>query len=175
MKTIKTEAIVIGRYALPNRDQILIFLTPALGKIKVFAKGIKKITSRRLSHLDTGNLLNILLTKKNENLYLQQTELISGFSELKRNMKKISYLYFFLFIINKILPDNQTETEVYQLTKRLLIFFGQKNRVNQQVLLDHLNQLLIILGYSTKPFNWLELKDNIEKIINEKLPPLEYN
>jgi len=175
MKFIKTEAIVIGQHSLPTKDKIIIFLTAPLGKIRVFAKGIKKITSRRLSHLDTGNLVKILLTQKNDLFYLRETELISGFSSLKQHKEKISYLYSFFFILNKILPENQKEEEVYALVKKFLIVLGKKEKIDQNIFSSYLNQLLIILGYSEKEENFFPLIKKIESIIDEKIPSFEYN
>lgn len=175
MRTIKTQAIVIGERNLPNKDKIIIFLTADLGKITVFAKGIKKITSHRLSHLDTGNLVNILIHQNKDNFYLRQTELISGFSQLKKDKIKISYLYSFLFVVNKILPDNQDDQEIFLLTKKFLVALSKEKTVRQEILSAYLNQLLIILGYSTKKLNFSQLKAKIEEIINEKAPFLEYN
>ncbi|MBI4009495.1 recombination protein O N-terminal domain-containing protein, partial [Candidatus Roizmanbacteria bacterium] len=50
-RTLKTEAIVLRKRSLPNQDKIVTLFTKELGKLNVFAKGIKKITSRRLPHV----------------------------------------------------------------------------------------------------------------------------
>jgi DNA repair protein RecO (recombination protein O) len=175
MRTIKTQAIVIGERNLPNKDKIIFFLTEDLGKVTVFAKGIKKITSHRLSHLDTGNLVKILIYKNKENFYLRQTELISGFSALKQDKFKINRLFVFLFVINKILPDNQSDQEIFLLAKKFLVALSKEKAASQEILLVYLNQLLIILGYSTEKLNFNQLKTKIEEIIDEKIPFLEYN
>ena len=77
MKRIfKTEAFVLRKRALPNEDKIVTLFSEELGKIHVFAKGIKKLVSRRLPHVQTSNLIQTVLYRKNDNLYLQETSLI---------------------------------------------------------------------------------------------------
>ena len=65
-RTIKTEAVVLRKRSLPNQDAIVTLFTKELGKINTIAKGIKKITSRRLPHTQTANLINTVIYKKAE-------------------------------------------------------------------------------------------------------------
>ncbi|MBI4226632.1 DNA repair protein RecO, partial [Candidatus Roizmanbacteria bacterium] len=62
-RTIKTEAIVLRKRSLPNQDTIVTLFSKKIGKVNAFAKGIKKITSRRLPHVQTANLINAVLYK----------------------------------------------------------------------------------------------------------------
>jgi hypothetical protein len=55
------------------------------------------------------------------------------------------------------------------------VALSKEKTVRQEILSAYLNQLLIILGYSTKKLNFSQLKAKIEEIINEKAPFLEYN
>ena len=41
-----TDAIVLSRFDLGEADRVLTLITPAGGKLKVIAKGIRKPTSR---------------------------------------------------------------------------------------------------------------------------------
>ena len=93
IRSLKTEAIVLRKKDLLNRDVLISFFSQNLGRLTVFAKGIKKITSRRSPHLQTGNLINVLLSHKSDRFYLQESQLISGFSELKKDEGKVRQLY----------------------------------------------------------------------------------
>src|SRR3990167_8803534 len=99
MRSLKTEAIVLKKKDLLNRDILISFFTKDLGRLTVFAKGVKKITSRRSPHLQTGNLINVIISHKNDRYYLQESQLISGFSELKKDEDKVKQLNFYLFLI----------------------------------------------------------------------------
>jgi len=120
-RNIKIEAIVLKKRALPNQDKIITLFTKELGKVSAFAKGIKKITSRRLPHVQTANLINCVLYKKDERFFLQETSLVSGFSQIKNNQEKMQVLYQLFFAVERLLPDHQPETTVYRLIMKFLI------------------------------------------------------
>lgn len=172
-RTLKTEAIVLKKRSMPNQDKIVTLFTKDIGKLNVFAKGIKKITSRRLPHVQTANLLDTILNEKNDHYYLQETNLLSGFSQIKKDHFKMQSVYTFFFIIERLLPENQPEPDVYILTKKFLIGLSHSTVHNTQPLEDYLNKVLFMLGYS-KSEKPLELvKAEIEEIIHEKIPELQ--
>lgn len=170
-RTFKTEAIVFKKNGLLNKDIIITFFSRELGKIRVLAKGIKKITSRRLPHTETGNLLKIVIYKKNERFFLQETQLLSAFSQIKNNQKKINFLYYFLFVLEKMLPENQKEEPIYILTKHYMIDLA-KNNIEKDKITAYLNQLLFKLGYLHTNKSFYEINLLIQEIINEKIPSL---
>lgn len=169
-RSLKTEAVVLRKKSLLNKDILINLFTKDLGRLTVFAKGVKKITSRRSPHLQTGNLINVIISHKNDRSYLQESLLISGFSELKKDENKIKQLYLFLFILDRLLPENQKEERVYNLTKKFLIDLSQANEKKKLGLLHYLNQLMNFLGYLHEKKSFNELKLVIEEIINEKIP-----
>ena len=172
IRSLKTEAVVLRKKDLLNKDVLISLFTQDLGRLTVFAKGVKKITSRRSPHLQTGNLINILVSHKNDHYYLQESQLISGFSELKKDEDKVKQLYLFLFILDRLLPENQKEERAYNLTKRFLIDLSNPSEKKRQGLLYYLNKLMRLLGYLYEDKNFNELKFTIEEIINEKIPSL---
>jgi DNA repair protein RecO (recombination protein O) len=170
VKSLKTEAIVLKKFDLLNKDVLISLFTQDLGRLTVFAKGIKKITSRRSPHLQTGNLINVLVSHKNDHYYLQESQLISGFSELKKDEDKVKQLYLYLFILDRLLPEGQKEECVYNLTKRFFIDLSRPLGKERSGLLYYLNKLMGLLGYLHEGKNFNELKFFIEEIINEKIP-----
>ncbi|MBI4225814.1 DNA repair protein RecO [Candidatus Roizmanbacteria bacterium] len=171
-RTIKTEAIVLRKRPLPNQDKIITLFTKELGKVVAFAKGIKKITSRRLPHVQTANLINAVLYKKDSRFYLQETDLISGFSQIKKNPHKIQLLYLFLFVVERLLPENQLETDAYKLVLKFLIELSETESQGSSLLTKYLNKVLKLLGYSKEDKSYEELRNAIEEIIHEKMPEL---
>jgi DNA repair protein RecO (recombination protein O) len=172
LRSLKVEAVVLKKKDLLNNDVLISLFTQDLGRLTVFAKGIKKITSRRSSHLQTGNLINIIISHKNERYHLQESELLSGFSELKKDEKKVSNLYSFLFVLERLLPEQQREEKAYNLTKNFLIDLSKSTQPNS-VAAKYLSDIMMQLGYLDKKVSYPELKSLIEEIINEKIPLLQ--
>lgn len=167
-RSLKTEAVVLKKRDLLNKDVLISLFTEDLGRLTVFAKGVKKITSRRSPHLQTGNLVNVLISRKNDHYYLQESQLISGFSELKKEEKKVSQLYSFLFVLDRLLPEQQKEIKIYNLTKNFFIDLTK----SRTVILSYLNETMKLMGYLDKKVSQTELKSLIEEIINEKIPKI---
>ena len=165
---LKTEAVVLKKRLLLNQDLLVVLFSESQGKIVVIAKGARKITSKRLPHLETANLINVILNKRKERLYLQESRLISGFSQLKADEKKVTDLYQFFYVIERLLPENQKEEQVYHLVKLFLIEMS-KLKETQGLLTDYFNQLLKILGYIKKNYPQEQLQEIISDLIDEKI------
>src|SRR3989304_7106821 len=113
-RAFKSEGIVLKKRSLPSQDIIVTIFSKEMGKIRVLAKGVKKISSKRLPHLQTGNIIGVVIYHSIEKkLYLQETALISGLSQIKKDSKKMSFLYFYFHLIDRLLPENQQEFEIY--------------------------------------------------------------
>lgn len=172
MSYVKTEAVVLRKRSLPNADILITFFTHKNGKMHVLAKGIKKITSRRLPHTETGNLVNAMIREHNNRWYLEQTELISAFSHIKQSEKKVQLMYFFFFVLERLLPENQTDEQVFVLVKKFLIALSRAVRLQPLFLQNYLNILLHHLGYIENAQAIDKLLLTIEEIIHEKVPQL---
>jgi len=163
------EGFVLKKRLLLNQDLVVTIFTQSLGRINVFAHGVRKITSRRLPQIETGNLIKFVVSRKNERFYLQETKLISGFSEIKKNQEKLNALYTFLFVLEKILPENQKEENVYYVFRSYLINLSKSKDV-KLILNIHLNQMLRTLGYIEHDLKNEELMTTLTELIAQKLP-----
>ncbi len=168
-RKFKTEAIVLKKKSLPSKDYIITLLSEDYGKITLFGKGVKKITSRRLPHLQTGNLIEAMIYKKNNKFYLEETKIISFFSKIKTNPEKISRLYFYLFLLERLLPENQKEEEIYGKAKKFLIELSE-TAVSENCFVKNVNGMMRDLGYLTEDKSLSQLTNFIQSIINEKIP-----
>lgn len=169
-RILKTNAFVLKKNNLLGKDTVISLFTQERGKIRVMAKGIKKITSRRAPQIQTGNLIEAILSMKKEYFYLQETKLISHFSIIKKDKNKSNDLYYMLFILDRLLPENQKEELVYSIFQKFMIALSKEKNNSQQLTIQYINKILQILGYSTKNLAPSDLKGVIEGIINEKVP-----
>lgn len=173
VKKNKTEAIIFKKKDLLNKDLLITFFTKEKGKINILAKGIKKITSKRLSCIQTGNLVQLVIEKRKDFYYLSEISLISGFLKIKENKNKLKFLYQYLIILDKLLPENQKELVVYNLTKKFLIDLSKKEALNSDSLKKlftiYLNKILSTLGYINKNYSFKELMLIIEDLVNDRI------
>lgn len=170
-RVTKTEGIVLKKRNLPTQDMIVTIFTQEMGKLRILAKGVKKISSRRLPHLQTGNIVNSVIYNSDRKSYLQETSLISGLSQIKSDSTKMSFIYFYFHLLDRLLPENQQESEIYNVVKRFLIDLS-KSTATTSFLERHLNVLLRKLGYIDQKESLEELHRLVQELMNEKVPLL---
>lgn len=165
----KAEGFVLKKKIILNKDYVVTLFTKERGKIRLIAKGARKITSRRAAHIQTGNLIDIQFSERGQTGFLQSTVLISGFVQT-RTEKKVDVLYLFLYILDKLLPEEQPEEEIYIYLKSFFIELSKEEKTSDELLTKYLQKVLLTLGYIEDVLPLNELLLEVEKNIEEKLP-----
>lgn len=112
--------LVIGHRVYRDTDRLITLFTRERGKVMALARGIRTWTSRRAGHLD-------LLTQVQVDLYQgSRWETVTGancrnmFGEIRGNLSKLSAGFMIAELLNRLLPEKQEQTEVYDLTIAVL-------------------------------------------------------
>lgn len=174
MKTLKhasDRGIVLKKSRLPNQNVSLTIFAASSGKIYLYAYGIRNITSRRLSHLETGNYLTFSYRNEDGRLYLAETELIFGYSKIKDDSIKLQRMYTSLQFLQKILPENEPENELFEITLR---YFKDLNNKEYSIMEEEgfLGESLEKLGYidaQTRAHANFDVYEFIRQLTNLKL------
>lgn len=114
-KYISTEALVINKQKRKEGDLLITLLTPNFGKLNCLAKGAQSLKSRRLGHLEIGTIIKTSLYDNNSFYWLSETESIATFLKGSSTLSQINLLFYFLEIVNKLLPFDQKQSELYQI------------------------------------------------------------
>lgn len=170
---MKTEGFILKKKTLLEKDFLISIFTEKKGKINCLAKGARKITSRRLSYLETGNLVDILIEEKRSIFYIKEINLKSCFLNIKNNLKKINLMYQFLYFLERILPENQKEENVFKLTKLFFIKMSINKNQNEvdsnNLLYFYMNKILIELGYLKFLTDKYKIEKTFLELTNEKI------
>lgn len=164
--------IVLKKKKLLKDNRMITILSRENGKINLIGYGVRQILSKRLSHLETGNYISFTYYKKNDYMTLGETELIWGFSKIKRSDEKLNTLFFLFFILDRILPESQVESEVFEQTITVLRRLNNAHIFAWSEVNRYLNGLLLTSGFVTrrevesKTFNTIQF---IEQLINRKI------
>ena len=170
MQTLeKSVALVLKKRAMPRDDMLIILFSGELGKVAVYAKGIRSIISKRSPHIQTGNLIEVQLRQSNSNYYLQQTSLISAFQDIKSDLKKMQYVYAAFFVLDNILPELEPEPEVMKLTLNYLARLSTRDSGLQVLFTDYLREIVNLLGFATDE-EQPDIMGYIEQLIDAKIP-----
>lgn len=116
-KFLNTTALVINKKRRREGDIIVTLFTESLGKINCIAKGAQSLKSRRLGHLETGNIIKVSLFEKDSYYWLSESETLIPFLKSSTStLSQINLLFYFLEIVNALLPTEQIQPGLYQLT-----------------------------------------------------------
>lgn len=159
---LSTEGFVLRKRVLLGADVMVVLMTREFGKLVAIAKGIRNFRSKRAPHLQTGNLVSMTLHQSSSGVYyIQSTDLISGFTEI-RTQENTKSIYTLLSIIDTLLPEGQSEHEVYKLTKQFFVRLSRKGDP-EHILHNSFQSIMMELGYIQQSLSLPELFDVVEE------------
>lgn len=169
LRSFKTEGIIIKRRNFGEADRILTVFTKRNGKIQVKASGVRKITSRRSSHIEPLNY-SILSFYKGRSLILTEAQTLENFSLIKDDLTKVGFAYHICELVDGLCADNQENDRVFGLLLTILRRLSiEKNIV--EIIHEFEIDLLVQLGF----YKYSALSKNlntaffIENILERKL------
>jgi len=174
VSSYKTEAIILKRVNFGEADKILTIFSRHYGKLRVIAKGARKINSRKGGNLELFNHVNLHLAKGKNLDIITEVELANSFKNWRRNLTRVGVAYYLAELTDRLTAEAQKNTDVFFLLKRYL----------KRLESDHLGQL--IRGFEEEMLNELgfgiprqlkaipgSLSDYIEEIIEGLLKSKE--
>ena len=114
-RSYRTEGVILKRINIGEADRILTIFTKHYGKIRVIAKGVRKLTSRKGGNVELFNQI-ILFVHRGRNLdILSEVEILNSFKAWRKNLVKVGTAYYFCELIDKLTADGQANQAVYKL------------------------------------------------------------
>lgn len=171
MRYLTDVGFVLKRVNFSESDRYITIFSKYHGKIEVVARGVRKITSRRASHVEMLNLIEFQSVKGHKNYILTEAVLINPYSSLKQDLKCIEKVFLLCELINLLCPPHEVHSEVFMLLENLLrkIEIQQLENVN---FVAFQQKLLMLLGFwdGKKEFSDEgQVRYFIEQIIEKKL------
>lgn len=172
MRTYKIEGIVLKRRNLGEADRILTILSHEGIKIQIKAPGVRRIPSRRSSHIELLNHSQLTLYGSSRSFMpvLTEAQTLEDFSGIKENLEKIGHAYYICELTNGLCADNQENRSVFSLLKSTLMNLSQNNDLRLAV--KHFEkELLSTLGFWSEA-KLLQTQDSLgvmERLLERKI------
>lgn len=168
MRHIKDEGIVIKRRNYGEADRLLTIFTKHNGKLSVKATGVRKIQSRRSSHIELLNHTKLALYKGRSIPLLTEVTTVNNFPEIKDDLSKVGFAYHICELIDGLCPENQENTAVFGL---LIETLSRLSSDEDMLLVIHEFEveLLSNLGYWNKDHANVDTHRYIEDILERRL------
>ncbi len=168
MRSFKTEGIVIKRKNYGEADRILTVLTKNRGKISVIAKGVRKISSRRSSHIELLNL-SIFNLHDGRMPILTEIETLNHHSGLKSDLERAGYAFYICELVDGLLPEHQENRAAFNLLQQ--VFYDLEITPDPRKRIKRFEEeLIVLLGFWPREQIFLEDSESfIEGIMERKI------
>lgn len=118
MKQIVTHGIVLGRTDYGEADRILTLLTPDQGKLRVLAKGVRRVKSKLAGGIELFSVSNITFVRgRGEISTLVSTRLVHHYGHIVQDLDRTMLGYELIKQLNKATED-EPEPEYFELLKQ---------------------------------------------------------
>jgi len=147
----KTKAIVLRDYELAEQDKIIEVFSEKYGRIKLVAKGARRLKSRFAPTTQTISYVDILAyrSRKLDLDTLSECQSISLFSKTKKDLLRIASANYVTELIAKLTPARDSNPSLFVLTLRTLSLLEKFPKHKLDILLRAFElRLLRLLGYS---------------------------
>ena len=164
MVYINTEGIVLKTVKYGETDAILTVFTKKLGKIGVYARGVRKMNSRMMSGSQPFTYAAFNLIPKATLFKVTSIDTINNFYDITHTIEQLYTGYYILELTEKTTVENQTNNRLFDL---LLEVLTQLSKIQ-----DPKMTKLIKLYYNTRITEYLGVKPDVLKCGN---CGIEYN
>ena len=159
MKTHSSISIILGHKNFSELDKLVFLYNDTLGKIKVIAKGSRKINSKFTGHLETLNMAETSLYFGPKNIILTEIETINSFKNIREDFQKLSCALQISEISNNLLYENQ---KIENLTQLFYESMTQINN-NEKPQLTAIYYIIKILDQTGLIPNFKEINSSIKE------------
>lgn len=173
-RVYKVDGIILKRKNVGEADRILTIFTKQYGKLRVIAKGIRKVSSRRAPHLEVFTHISAVVHSGKTFESISEVESLDTYKQLRKDLKRVSLGYYLCELIDSLLPISQEHRDVFTLLLQTLQKINDGGNIYKQTKIFTL-ELLWMLGFlpRNKHLSGQKLQTFIESITERSLktPP----
>jgi DNA repair protein RecO (recombination protein O) len=165
----RTEAIVLRRADLGEADRLLTIFTPGRGKLRVVAKGARKVGSRKGGHVELFTRSNLLIAKARELDIVSQAETVEAYRPLRENLLRSTYAHYFAELLDRFTGEEQESGELYDLFAETLSHLCEATNPALVARYYELH-VLALAGYQPRLFDCVHCGKRLRKVDSESPP-----
>jgi DNA repair protein RecO (recombination protein O) len=115
MRTCKTQAIVLHKRPLGEKDYAVTLFTPLYGIIRCSARGAKRVESKFTGHLDLLNVCDVQIYNSPKNSLITECQMDKCYSYFRKNLNKFYTSENIAKIIKNYTTENENNEDIYNL------------------------------------------------------------
>ena len=161
LRLYSTEAIILRRMDIGEADRILTIMTPEMGKLRVIAKGVRKITSRKAGHVELFMRVRLLLARARSLDIVSQAETLETYRPLREDLLRSSLAHYFSELIDVFAQEGSEDMALYNLLAEGLGWLSQSPNPELAARYFEL-RLLTLAGYRPQLFRCARSGDPVD-------------
>ena len=143
---VKTEAIILKTADLGEADQLLTIYSKEFGKIRVIARGIKRLESKLRYHLEPLTYNQLILIEGKSFRIVKDAILLDEFLLMRKELEKTKIAYKIAELIDQAIVDEEKDEKIWSLLLKTLKNLNVGHSTSN-IAKDFQNSLIRLLGY----------------------------
>ncbi len=124
---LSSEAIILKSQDYKENDKIITFFGKNTGKMRALVKGAKKSNSKLRGAIQSFSITDLTLTKGKAMPIVINGEVKKSFAGISDDYLAINYACILGEFVDKIMPEAESDTEVYDLLKAGIMAMSERN------------------------------------------------
>jgi DNA repair protein RecO (recombination protein O) len=116
----RTEGIVLKRSDFGEADRLLVLITPEYGKLRVLAKGVRKVPSRKAGHVEPLMRTQFLLARGRDLDIVTQAEAVEVYQGLRGDLSRTGYAFYVAELVDAVAEEGGECRALYGLVDETL-------------------------------------------------------
>jgi DNA repair protein RecO (recombination protein O) len=159
----RTEAVILRRQDMGETDRLLTLFSPAQGKLRAVAKGVRRPGSRKAGHLEPFSRVDLLLARGRELDVITQAEAVSLYPHLREDLLRLGQAAYLVELVDRFAVEQEGHPALYRLLVDMLaeLDAGQEPGA---VLRYYQLRLLELVGYQPELFRCLSCGEALQPV-----------
>ena len=142
------EGIILKRNNVSEADRILTVFTKQYGKVRVAARGVRKVSSKRGPYIEVFNRVILTLHKGKGIDTLTEVSPVASYESIRKDLQRVGAAYYLCELIDGLLPAEQVHEDVFILLCDALEALANVKKERIEVLRERFAAALLrALGY----------------------------
>lgn len=120
IRSFRVDAIILKHLDFGEADRILILYTREKGKLRVIAKGVRKVRSRKGGHLEPFTHASLQLATGRDWHLVTQAEAQDMYPALRENLESIGYASYAVELVDRFSLEEEENAPIFTLLKNTL-------------------------------------------------------
>lgn len=112
LRNYSTEGIILARKNFGEADRLLTVFSKHYGKLRVIAKGVRLLTSRKRGAIEIFSYCRFLLARGKNLDILTDVEVKNNFEDWRNDLVRVCVAYHLCEVVDKLTVEHQEHKEV---------------------------------------------------------------